>query len=294
MKGIVLAGGSGTRLYPMARGISKHLMPIYDKPMIYYPLATLMSAGINDILIITTPEDSASFGRLLGDGAQFGCTFSYAVQARPNGIAEAFLVAEEFIGDGAVALILGDNLFYGDGFSDELKVRADPDGGVVFAYTVADPRRYGVVEFDADRRAIGIEEKPSEPRSNFAVVGLYFYDNDVLEIARSLQPSARGELEITDVNQEYLRRGKLQVQQLDRGSVWLDTGTIESLADASDFVRVLENRTGLKVGCVEEAAWRQGFISDDDLRLLAEPLRNSGYGEYLLALLKQPRTNVVV
>ncbi len=292
MKGIVLAGGSGTRLYPMARGISKHLMPIYDKPMIYYPLATLMSAGINDILIITTPEDSASFGRLLGDGAQFGCTFSYAVQARPNGIAEAFLVGEEFIGDGAVALILGDNLFYGDGFGDELKVRADPDGGVVFAYTVADPRRYGVVEFDADRRAIGIEEKPSEPRSNFAVVGLYFYDNDVVEIARSLQPSARGELEITDVNREYLRRGKLQVQQLDRGSVWLDTGTIESLADASDFVRVLENRTGLKVGCVEEAAWRQGFISDDDLRLLAEPLRNSGYGEYLLALLKQPRVVV--
>ncbi|GAB3949996.1 glucose-1-phosphate thymidylyltransferase RfbA [Kribbella albertanoniae] len=289
MKGIVLAGGSGTRLYPMARGISKHLMPIYDKPMIYYPLATLMSAGIDDILIITTPEDSASFGRLLGDGAQFGCTFRYAVQARPNGIAEAFLVAEEFIGDGAVALILGDNLFYGDGFGDELRGRADPDGGVVFAYTVADPRRYGVVEFDADRRAIGIEEKPTEPRSNFAVVGLYFYDNDVVEIARSLQPSARGELEITDVNREYLRRGKLQVQQLDRGSVWLDTGTIESLADASDFVRVLENRTGLKVGCVEEAAWRQGFISDDDLRLLAEPLRNSGYGEYLLGLLSGPR-----
>ncbi|MFC9694122.1 glucose-1-phosphate thymidylyltransferase RfbA [Kribbella sp. NPDC056951] len=289
MKGIVLAGGSGTRLYPMARGISKHLMPIYDKPMIYYPLSTLMSAGISEILIITTPEDNASFVRLLGDGAQFGCTFSYAVQARPNGIAEAFLVGEEFIGDDGVALILGDNLFYGD----RLTAGGDPEGGVVFAYTVADPRRYGVVEFDADRRAVGIEEKPSEPRSNFAVVGLYFYDNDVVEIARSLQPSARGELEITDVNREYLRRGKLHVHQLDRGSVWLDTGTIESLADASDFVRVLENRTGLKVGCVEEAAWRQGFISDDDLRLLAEPLRNSGYGEYLLALLKQPQNNLV-
>ncbi|MFF1822033.1 glucose-1-phosphate thymidylyltransferase RfbA [Kribbella sp. NPDC058245] len=288
MKGIVLAGGSGTRLYPMARGISKHLMPIYDKPMIYYPLSTVMSAGISEILIITTPEDRASFERLLGDGAQFGCSFSYAVQAKPDGIAEAFLVGEEFIGDGAVALILGDNLFYGDGFGDELKTAADPDGGVVFAYTVADPRRYGVVEFDADRRAIGIEEKPSEPRSNSAVVGLYFYDNDVVEIARSLRPSARGELEITDVNLEYLRRGKLQVQVLDRGSVWLDTGTIESLADASDFVRVLENRTGHKVGSVEEAAWRQGFISDDDLRLLAEPLRNSGYGEYLLALLNRP------
>jgi glucose-1-phosphate thymidylyltransferase len=288
MKGIVLAGGSGTRLYPMARGISKHLMPIYDKPMIYYPLSTVMSAGISEILIITTPEDRASFERLLGDGAQFGCSFSYAVQAKPNGIAEAFLVGEEFIGDGGVALILGDNLFYGDGFGDELKAAADPDGGVVFAYTVADPRRYGVVEFDADRRAIRIEEKPSEPRSNSAVVGLYFYDNDVVEIARSLRPSARGELEITDVNLEYMRRGKLQVQVLDRGSVWLDTGTIESLADASDFVRVLENRTGLKVGSVEEAAWRQGFISDDDLRLLAEPLRNSGYGEYLLALLNRP------
>ena len=284
MKGIVLAGGSGTRLYPMARGISKHLMPIYDKPMIYYPLSTLMSAGINEILIITTPEDNASFVRLLGDGAQFGCSFTYAVQARPGGIAEAFLVGEEFIGADGVALILGDNLFYGD----ELTAGADPDGGVVFAYTVADPRRYGVVEFDADGLAIGIEEKPSEPRSNFAVVGLYFYDNDVVEIARSLQPSARGELEITDVNREYLRRGKLQVRQLDRGSVWLDTGTIESLADASVFVRVLENRTGLKVGCVEEAAWRHGFISDDELRLLAEPLRNSGYGEYLLALLNRP------
>ncbi|WP_405061084.1 glucose-1-phosphate thymidylyltransferase RfbA [Kribbella sp. NBC_01505] len=294
MKGIVLAGGSGTRLYPMARGISKHLMPIYDKPMVYYPLATLMSAGIDEILIITTPEDRAGFVRLLGDGAQFGCSFSYAEQARPNGIAEAFLVGEEFIGDGAVALILGDNLFYGDGFGAELQAQADPDGGVVFAYTVADPRRYGVVEFDADGRARGIEEKPGEPRSNFAVVGLYFYDNDVVEIARSLRPSARGELEVTDVNREYLRRGKLQVQKLDRGSVWLDTGTIESLADASDFVRVLENRTGLKVGCVEEAAWRQGFISDDDLRLLAEPLRSSGYGEYLLALLKQPRTSAVV
>ncbi|MFK4089964.1 glucose-1-phosphate thymidylyltransferase RfbA [Kribbella sp. NPDC020789] len=292
MKGIVLAGGSGTRLYPMARGISKHLMPIYDKPMIYYPLSTLMSAGINEILVVTTAEDRAGFERLLGDGTQFGCSFGYAVQARPDGIADAFLVGEEFIGDGSVALILGDNLFYGDGFGDELATCTDPDGGVVFAYPVADPGRYGVVEFDADRRAIGIEEKPREPRSNAAVVGLYFYDNDVVEIARSLLPSARGELEITDLNREYLRRGKLQVRRLDRGSVWLDTGTIESLADASDFVRVLENRTGQKVGCVEEVAWRKGFVSDDELRLLAEPLRNSGYGDYLLDLLKQPHVVV--
>ncbi|GAA0619096.1 glucose-1-phosphate thymidylyltransferase RfbA [Kribbella sandramycini] len=284
MKGILLAGGSGTRLYPMARGISKHLMPIYDKPMVYYPLATLMGAGINEILIITTAEDRAAFERLLGDGAQFGCRFEYAVQAQPNGIAEAFVVGEEFIGDDAVALILGDNLFYGDDFGGV----ARPDGGVVFAYPVADARRYGVVEFDAGQQVLGIEEKPVEPRSNFAVVGLYFYDNDVVEIAKALTPSPRGEVEITDVNREYLRRGKLRAEKVAQGAVWLDTGTIESLADASDFVRVLENRTGLKVGCVEEVAWRQGFISDDDLRLLAEPLRNSGYGEYLLALLDRP------
>lgn len=287
MKGIVLAGGSGTRLYPITMGISKQLMPIYDKPMIYYPISTLMRAGISDILIITTPHDNEGFVRLLGDGSQFGCNFEYAIQNDPNGLAEAFLIGQDFIGDDKVALILGDNLFHGAEFGQALKRHTDPDGGVVFAYKVSDPERYGVVEFDENKHAISIEEKPSDPKSDYAVVGLYFYDNDVVEIARNIKPSERGELEITDINAEYLKRGKLKVSVMDRGSAWLDTGTIDSMVDAAEYIRVVQNRTGLNIGAVEEVAWREGFISDTELKKLAEPLKKSGYGNYLLHQLKE-------
>ncbi len=285
MKGIILAGGSGTRLYPITQGISKQIMPVYDKPMIYYPLATLMMAGISEILIITTPQDQDQFKRLLGDGSQFGCRFVYTAQETPRGLADAFILGADFIGDDAVAMILGDNIFYGYGLGTQLKELTHPDGGAVFAYHVADPERYGVVEFDDRRRAVSIEEKPEQPKSNYAVVGLYFYDNDVVEIARSVAPSPRGEIEITDVNREYLRRGKLHVGVLDRGTAWLDTGTFNSLMQAAEFVRVIEERQGLRIGSPEEIAWREGFISDAELRALAEPLVKSGYGEYLLGLL---------
>jgi glucose-1-phosphate thymidylyltransferase len=285
LKGIILAGGSGTRLYPITQGISKQIMPVYDKPMIYYPLSTLMMAGIREVLIITTPGDQEQFRRLLGDGSQFGCRFEYAAQETPRGLADAFLIGAGFIGDDAVAMILGDNIFYGYGLGAQLKRLTHPDGGAVFAYHVADPERYGVVEFDDHRRAVSIEEKPAQPKSNYAVVGLYFYDNDVVEIARGVSPSARGEIEITDVNREYLRRGKLHVGVLDRGTAWLDTGTFNSLMQAAEFVRVIEERQGLRIGSPEEIAWREGFISDAELRALAEPLVKSGYGSYLLGLL---------
>lgn len=287
MKGIILAGGSGTRLYPITKGISKQLMPIYDKPMIYYPLSTLMMAGIKDILIITTPDDSASFQRLLGDGSALGINLQYAVQPSPDGLAQAFIIGEEFIGDDKVALVLGDNIFYGHGFGNSLKKCVNPEGGIVFAYQVSDPERYGVVEFNEQRQAISIEEKPTEPKSNFAVVGLYFYDNDVVEIAKNIQPSERGELEITAVNEEYLKRGKLRVQTMGRGSAWLDTGTFESMNQASQFVEVIEQRTGFKIGCIEEVAYQEGFITADQLHALAEPLKKSGYGAYLLNLTSQ-------
>jgi glucose-1-phosphate thymidylyltransferase len=286
MKGIILAGGSGSRLYPITKGISKQLMPIYDKPMVYYPLSTLMMSGIREILIITTPEDQSQFQRLLGDGSQLGCKFEYAVQVHPNGLAEAFIIGERFIGDDKVALVLGDNIFYGHGFGNSLKECINPDGGIVFAYPVSDPERYGVVEFDKDMKAVSIEEKPADPKSSYAVVGLYFYDNDVVEIAKNIQPSDRGELEITTVNAEYLKRGKLHVQTMDRGTAWLDTGTFSSMTDASQFVEVVEKRTGLKVGCIEEIAWQEGYIDDGQLVDLTADLVKSGYGKYLLNLLK--------
>lgn len=284
MKGIILAGGSGTRLYPITKGISKQLMPIYDKPMVYYPLGTLMQAGISDILVITTPDDQAQFQRLLGDGTELGINLEYAVQPKPEGLAQAFIIGEDFIGDDNVALILGDNIFYGSDFGASLKDCANPDGGIVFAYEVSDPERYGVVEFDAGNQAVSIEEKPAQPKSNYAVVGLYFYDNDVIEIAKNIEPSDRGELEITTINEEYLKRGKLKVQTMGRGSAWLDTGTFESMNDASEYIRVIEKRTGIKIGCIEEIAYRQGYIDKNQLAAIAEPLKKSGYGEYLLAL----------
>lgn len=281
MKGIILAGGSGTRLHPITKAISKQLMPIYDKPMVYYPLTTLMQAGIQDILIITTPDDQTGFQRLLGDGSQWGINLQYAVQPSPDGLAQAFIIGEEFIGNDKVALVLGDNIFYGERLDESLRECTNPDGGVVFAYEVSNPERYGVVAFNEQHQAMSIEEKPAQPKSNFAVVGLYFYNNDVIEIAKNIQPSDRGELEITSVNAEYLRRNKLQVQTLDNGDVWLDTGTIDSLTDASDFVRVIQKRTGQIIGSPEKIAYQNGWISQNQLSHLAENLRKSGYGDYL-------------
>ncbi|MEM6718240.1 MAG: glucose-1-phosphate thymidylyltransferase RfbA [Bacteroidota bacterium] len=284
MKGIVLAGGSGTRLHPLTLAVSKQLMPVYDKPMIYYPISTLISAGIREILIISTPQDLPLFQKLLGDGAKFGCEFHYEVQAAPNGLAEAFIIGSTFIGDDKVALILGDNIFYGSGLATLLQANNNPDGGIIYAYHVHDPERYGVVEFDADGNAISIEEKPEAPKSNYAVPGIYFYDNEVVEIAKNIQPSGRGELEITDVNRAYLEKGKLSVSILDRGTAWLDTGTFNSLMQASQFVQVIEERQGLKIGAIEEAAYRMGFISKKQLDALAEPLLKSGYGKHLLEI----------
>ncbi|HSZ71166.1 MAG TPA: glucose-1-phosphate thymidylyltransferase RfbA [Cytophagaceae bacterium] len=287
MKGIILAGGSGTRLHPLTLAVSKQLMPVYDKPMIYYPLSCLMLAGIREILIISTPQDLPHFKKLLGDGTQLGCRFSYAEQPKPEGLAQAFIIGKEFIGKDKVALVLGDNIFYGSGLSKTFFSNNDPDGGIVFAYHVSDPERYGVVEFDADYKAISIEEKPSHPKSNYAVPGIYFYDNEVVNIAAAMKPSSRGELEITDVNKEYLRKGKLKVSILNRGTAWLDTGTFASLMQAGEFVQVIEERQGLKVGCIEEVAYKMGFIDKQQLDQLAQPLLKSGYGQYLLNITKQ-------
>lgn len=285
MKGIILAGGSGTRLYPITKAVSKQLMPVYDKPMIYYPLSTLLMAGIRDVLIITTPEDNLQFIKLLGDGSQLGCNFQYAIQAVPNGLAQAFVIGAPFIGNDKVALILGDNIFYGAGLGSQLKKLTGISGGYVFAYRVSDPERYGVVEFDASMQAISIEEKPRSPKSNYAVPGLYFYDNEVVDIARNLQPSARGEYEITDVNKVYLEKGKLKVAILDRGTAWLDTGTFDSLSDASEFIRVIEKRQGTKIGCIEEIAYVNGFIDKEQIKKLSAQLSKSGYGAYLEKLI---------
>ncbi len=287
MKGIILAGGSGTRLHPITYAISKQIMPIYDKPMIYYPLSTLLLAGIREILIISTPYDLPQFKRLLGDGSKLGLQFSYAEQAVPNGLAQAFVIGAEFIGQDNVALVLGDNIFYGSGLGEQLQKNTRPDGGIVYAYHVSDPERYGVVEFDKNMQAISIEEKPKQPKSNYAVPGLYFYDNEVVNIARDLKPSARGEYEITDVNKEYLSRKKLKVSILDRGTAWLDTGTFDSLMQASQFVQVIEQRQGIKIACIEEIAFRKGFITASQLEAMAQPLLKSGYGQYLMNLLKE-------
>lgn len=289
MKGIILAGGSGTRLHPLTLVMSKQLLPVYDKPMIYYPLSVLMQAGIKEILIITTPHDHPNFVTLLGDGSQFGCIFEYAIQEVPNGLAQAFVIGEKFIGKDSVALILGDNIFYGTGLQETLKKSQNPNGGIVFAYHVADPERYGVVEFDATKKAISIEEKPVKPKSNFAVPGLYFYDNNVIEIAKNLEPSSRGEYEITDINKHYLKNGKLSVEIMDRGTAWLDTGTFHSLMQAGQFVEVIEARQDLKIGCIEEIAYKEGFISAQKLEELAKPLVKSGYGSYLLKILAQEK-----
>ena len=286
MKGIILAGGSGTRLYPITKAISKQLMPIYDKPMIYYPLSTLMMSGIKEVMIITTPEDNASFKRLLGDGSQVGCRFEYAIQEVPNGLAQAFVIGADFIGNDKVALVLGDNIFHGAGLGSQLKALNEIEGGYVFAYQVSDPERYGVVEFDGNMKAVSIEEKPLQPKSNFAVPGLYFYDNEVVKIAGELKPSPRGEYEITDINKEYLQQGKLKVAVLDRGTAWLDTGTFDSLSDASEFVRVIEKRQGTKIGCIEEVAYRNGFINKEQLADIAGELTKSGYGEYLKNMIR--------
>lgn len=287
MKGIILAGGSGTRLHPLTLAVSKQLMPIYDKPMIYYPLSTLMWAGINEILIISTPHDLPLFQQLLGDGKKFGCRFEYAVQENPNGLAEAFIIGKEFVGNDKVALILGDNIFYGTGLAELLQANNNPDGGIIYAYHVHDPERYGVVDFDKEGRVLSIEEKPENPKSNYAVPGIYFYDNSVIEIAANIQPSHRGELEITDVNKEYLKRGNLKVSILDRGTAWLDTGTFQSLMQAGQFVQVIEERQGLKIGAIEEAAYSMGFINPEQLKELAQPLLKSGYGIHLMRLLNE-------